>query len=153
MTQLNPFSDLLADSLVHILLDNSDHLRGDKIYGAALVRDDSALLPHFSIFCDCDSIDTPPADRWVPGASCRALRSPQLTELAARFDARRTPADVLPGALGSGDLRGAFARLGADPILYIYDADAGGIDAASFNSLNSGRESEPYYLQAARFLR
>ena len=59
---------------------------------------------------------------------------------------------ALSDALGSRAVRLTLRRLGADPILYIFDGGECGIEPTTFRTLNAGRESEPYYLQAARRL-
>lgn len=145
------FSHVLSSALVEALEQHTDHLPGDKIYGATLVRAEETLLPCFSVLADLG--DTPdPAHRWCPERSGIALRTPRLTEVCSLFDAHLDSTPALTRALGSQPLRATFARLGAEPILYIYDETAGGIERRSFTSLNAGRESEPYYVQAAKLV-
>lgn len=155
---ITPFSHVLSSALVEALEQHTDHLPGDKIYGATLVRTEETLLPWFAVLADLGDSDGPDADaspvaRWCPERSGIALRTPRLTEVCALFDAHLDAAPALARALGSHDVRQTFARLGAEPILYIFDRRADGegtIEPGTFGSLNAGRESEPYYLQAAR---
>ncbi len=146
------FSHVLSSALVEALEQHTDHLCGDKIYGAALVRSEERLLPWFSVLADLGDTGDP-LHRWCPECSGIALRTPRLTEVCALFDVHLDSTPALARALGSSDVRRTFTRLGAEPILYIFDwrtDGSGAIEKDTFGRLNAGRESEPYFLQAAR---
>ena len=146
---IESFSTILSTALVETLEHHTDHLRGDRIYGATLIRADETLLPAICVLTDLGD-ELGPLHRWSPDRAGIALRTPRLTEVCALFDAHLDSTPALTRALGSEPVRHTFARLGAEPILYIYDRSAGRIEPGSFCHLNAGRESEPYYLQAAR---
>lgn len=149
---IESFSHVLSTALIETLEHHTDRLPGDKIYGATLVRTGSTLIPSFNILADLGDDCLSPVHRWSPASCGRALQTPRLTEVCALFDAHLDSTPALTRALGSQPLRATFARLGAEPILYIYDETAGGIERRSFTSLNAGRESEPYYVQAAKLV-
>jgi len=146
---IETFSHVLSAALVETLEHHTDRLPGDKIYGATLVRTGATLHPTFNVLADLGD-DTGPASRWSPSEAGIALSTPRLAEVCSLFDAHLDATPALARALGSEPVRHYFTRLGAEPILYLFDDSTGRIEHASFASLNAGRESEPYYLQAAR---
>ncbi|MDO5512836.1 hypothetical protein [Corynebacterium sp.] len=150
---IESFSHVLSTALVETLEHHTDRLRGDKIYGATLVRSGTTLVPSLSVLADLGGDDSlSPVHRWSPVSCGLSLQTPRLTEICALFDAHLDATPALTRALGSQPLRATFARLGAEPILYVYDDAAGGIEHRSFTCLNAGRESEPYYVQAAKLV-
>ncbi|GAB3647675.1 hypothetical protein [Corynebacterium nasicanis] len=149
---IESFSQVLSTALVETLEHHSERLRGDRIYGATLVRTADTLIPSFNVLADLGDDCLTPVHRWSPASCGLALQTPRLTEVCALFDAHLDATPALTRALGAAPLRATFARLGAEPLLYVYDEAAGGIERRSFTSLNSGRESEPYYVQAARLV-
>lgn len=149
---IESFSTVLSTALVETLEHHTDHLSGTKIYGASLVRSEDTLLSCFTVLADLGD-DLSPHNRWCPDLAGITLCTPRLTEVRALFDAELDAAPALARALGALPVRQAFTRLGAEPILYIFDRrpDGGGaIEKGTFGSLNAGRESEPYYVQAAK---
>ena len=161
---IETFSHDLASALVEALDLHSDHLRGEKIYGATLVPTTDNLAPWFGVQDDSDTIGMAPCARWAPDDFCAPLHAPRLADVGhVAHELRESwpgtseewhiaSLAALSDALGSPPVRLAFRRLGADPILYIFDDSGCGIEPTTFPTLNAGRESEPFYRQAARFL-
>ena len=154
----------LASALAETLELQSHHLRGEKLYGATLVPATDNLMPRFAVLEDSDTAGMESRRRWAPDDFSTALGTPRLNHVCGRT---RDLRDSWPGtseewhhaslaalsdALGSRAVRLTLRRLGADPILYIFDGGECGIEPTTFRTLNAGRESEPYYLQAARCL-
>lgn len=161
---IDTFGPHLASALAETLELHSEHLRGQKIYGATLVPAPGTLTPRFGVLDDSDTVGAEPRRRWMPGEFCLPLVAPRLAaacslnrSLHERWSGtseewRRASLGALSHALGSRPVRRAFHGLGADPILYIFDEARSGIEPTTFGPLNAGRESEPFYRQASRFL-
>lgn len=161
---IETFSYRLSFALVETLELHSDHLLGHKLYGATLVSTTDDLLPWFAVLDDSDTVGMEPHRRWAPDDFCTALNNPLLAEVCGlthdlrhrwsgtNEEWRRISLLALSDALGSRPVRHALHSMGADPILYIFDDRGAGIEATTFVALNAGRESEPFYRQASRFL-
>lgn len=161
---VDAFRDCLASALVETLDLHSEHLRGEKLYGAMLVPSTDNLVPWFAVLDDTDTVGMESRRRWEPDEFCTALVTPRLTDVCGLTrdihatwpgtgeEWHRASLGALSDALGSHLVRLALHRLGADPILYIFDDEANGIEPTTFFDLNAGRESEPFYRQASRFL-
>lgn len=158
------FRTLLTSALAETIHRHSEHLRGEKIYGATLVPDPDNLSPWFGVLDDTDTVGMPPCQRWKPDDFCQPLHTPRLSEVCALTrelrenwsgtgeEWHRASLDAFSGALGARPVRRALRLLGADPILYIFHDTECGIEPTTFAALNAGRESEPFYRQAAQFL-
>ena len=161
---IESFHTLLTSALVETIHRHAEHLRGEKTYGATLVPDPDNLSPWFGVLDDTDTIGLSPCQRWKPDNFCQPLHTPHLSEVCALTrDLRegwtgtaeewhRASLDALSRALGAHPVRHTLRLLGAEPILYIFDDIECGIEPTTFATLNAGRESEPYYRQAAQFL-
>lgn len=161
---LETFRTLLTSALVETLHHNSEHLRGEKIYGVTLVPAPGNLSPWFGVLDDTDTVGMSPCQRWKPDEFCQPLHTPRLAEVCALTrqlhegwvgtaeEWHRASLGAFSGALGARPVRRTLRLLGADPILYIFHNTEGGIEPTTFAALNAGRESEPFYRQAARFL-
>lgn len=161
---IETFGPLLTAALVETLHQNSEHLRGEKIYGATLVPAPGNLSPWFGVLDDSDTVGMSPCQRWAADDFCRPLHTPRLAEVCALTrelheewtgtdqEWHRASLGALSDALGSRPVRRTLRLLGAEPILYIFDDARCGIEPTTFAALNAGRESEPFYRQAARFL-
>ncbi|MCS5478526.1 hypothetical protein NYP18_02540 [Corynebacterium sp. YIM 101645] len=161
---IESFRTLLTSALVETIHRNSEHLRGEKIYGATLVPDPGNLSPWFGVLDDTDTIGMTPCQRWTPDDFCQPLHTPRLAEVCALTrelheawagtdeEWHRASLSAFSGALGADPVRRALGTLGADPILYIFHDTECGIEPTTFAALNVGRESEPFYRQAAQFL-
>lgn len=161
---IESFRTLLTSALVETIHQSSEHLRGEKIYGATLVPAPDNLAPWFGVLDDTDTVGMTPCQRWAPDDFCQPLHTPRLAEVCALTrelhegwagtDAEwhRASLSAFSGALGASPVRRALRLLGADPILYIFHDTECGIEPTTFATLNAGRESEPFYRQAAQFL-
>lgn len=161
---LESFRTLLTSALVETLHRHAEHLRGEKIYGATLVPDPGNLSPWFGVLDDTDTVGMSACQRWKPDDFCQPLHTPALAEVCALTrelqegwtgtdeEWHRASLDAFSGALGARPVRRVLRLLGADPILYIFHRTECGIEPTTFATLNAGRESEPFYRQAAQFL-
>lgn len=157
------FSRECAQAIAEVVEAHGAAFDGRRVKGMALCPVDDYLVPYLGVVF-AETTDDPEAPiedlyvRWSPDESGRGISNGRLDEVTGgtndlafhwpeedwdRFGPQLR--DALVAALGSTVVRDALARVGWNPILYLFMTGEGLVDADSLPTFNPGRRTDPDY--------